>query len=201
MQRTFAAAGFETRILHPCVTKQYRQLVSPTEPGNQTDDTDLAARHRATVPGRALLAATRDEAWTTLPLVRRHRRHLVRKGAALTGQVRDQREAALPGYAACFDKLWAGPLPWPLRRQFPTAEPRRTAGLTTLCHALGQAGRRVPQRTVQTVRDGAFQAAPGAVAAGQHRRSARAWYDARQRKSPASPALERALAGRRVRTP
>ena len=34
VQRTFAAAGFETRILHPFVTKQYRQ---PVDPGNKTD--------------------------------------------------------------------------------------------------------------------------------------------------------------------
>jgi transposase len=40
VQRAFAAAGFETRILHPFVTKQYRQ---PVDPGNKTDDTDLAA--------------------------------------------------------------------------------------------------------------------------------------------------------------
>src|SRR5436190_2035366 len=86
VQRTFAAAGFETRILHPFVTKQYRQ---PGDPGNKTDDTDLAAIHRATVTGCALLEARRDEAWTTLQLVIRHRRDLVRKGAALNCQIRD----------------------------------------------------------------------------------------------------------------
>src|SRR6266851_4273474 len=63
VQRIFAAAGFETRILHPFVTKQYRQ---PVDPGNKTDDTDLAAIHRATITGCALLEATRDEAWTSL---------------------------------------------------------------------------------------------------------------------------------------
>src|SRR5207253_1747901 len=54
VQRTFAAAGFETRILHPFVTKQYRQ---PVDPGTKTDDTDLAAIHRATVTGCALRQA------------------------------------------------------------------------------------------------------------------------------------------------
>src|SRR6266446_6059944 len=78
VQRAFAAAGFETRILHPFVTKQYRQ---PVDPGNKTDDTDLKAIHRATVTGCALLEATRDEAWTTLLLLIRQRRDLVRKGA------------------------------------------------------------------------------------------------------------------------
>src|SRR6516164_2408080 len=136
VQRTFAAAGFETRILHPFVTKQYRQ---PVDPGNKTDDTDLAAIHRATVTGCALLEATRDEAWTTLQLVIRHRRDLVAKGAALNCQIRDHLEAALPGYAACFDKLWESRVPWHLLRHYPSAAQLRTAGLTALCHSLRQA--------------------------------------------------------------
>ena len=41
-----------------------------------------------------------------MQLVIRHRRDLVRKGAALNCQIRDHLEAALPGFAACFDKLW-----------------------------------------------------------------------------------------------
>src|SRR5437016_10114493 len=111
VQRTFAAAGFETRILHPFTTKQYRQ---PVDPRHKTDDTDLAAIHRATVTGCALLEATHEEAWTTLQLVIRHRRDLVRKGAALNCQIRDHLEAALPGFAACFDDLWERPLAWHL---------------------------------------------------------------------------------------
>lgn len=50
-QRAFAAAGFETRVVHPFATKQFRQ---PANPGNKTDDTDLAAIHRAAVNGFAL---------------------------------------------------------------------------------------------------------------------------------------------------
>ena len=198
VQRTFAAAGFETRILHPFVTKPYRQ---PVDPGNQTDDTDLAAIHRATVTGCALLEATRDEAWTTLQLVIRHRRDLVRKGAALNCQIRDHLEAAMPGYAACFDKLWESPIPWHLLRQFPTTEQLHAAGLTTLCQSLRQAGIRFQQRTVQTVLDWAAQAAPGDVAASSHQRIALALYDDRQRKTQEIQALEREIAGRLVQTP
>ena len=40
IQRAFAAAGFEVRIVHPFATKQFRQ---PANPGHKTDDTDLAA--------------------------------------------------------------------------------------------------------------------------------------------------------------
>jgi transposase len=198
VQRTFAAAGFETRILHPFVTKQYRQ---PVDPGNKTDDTDLAAIHRATVTGCALLEATRDEAWTTLQLVIRHRRDLVGKGAALNCQIRDHLEAALPGFAACFDKLWESPLPWHLLRHYPTAGQLLAAGVTTLCQSLRQAGIRFQMRTVQAVLDWAAQAAPGDVAASQHLRIALALFEDRQRKTQEIQALERDIAGRLVQTP
>jgi transposase len=198
VQRTFAAAGFETRILHPFVTKQYRQ---PVDPGNKTDDTDLAAIHRATVTGCALLEATRDEAWTSLLLLIRQRRDLVRKGAALNCQIRDHLEAALPGFAACFDKLWDSPVPWHLLRHFPTADRLRQAGVTTLCHSLRQAGIRFQQRTVHAVLDWADRAAPGDVAADQHRRIALAYYRDRQQKTQEIQALEGDIASRLVQTP
>jgi transposase len=198
VQRAFAAAGFETRILHPFVTKQYRQ---PVDPGNKTDDADLGAIHRATVTGCALLEATRDEAWTTLQLLIRHRRDWVRKGAALNCQIREHLDAALPGYAACFDKLWESAVPWHLLQQFPSAERLRSAGLTTLCQSLRQAGIRFQQRTVQTVLDWAAQAAPGDVAAEQHLRIVHALHRDRQHKTLEIEALERAIASRLVQTP
>lgn len=198
VQRTFAAAGFETRILHPFATKQYRQ---PVDPGNKTDDTDLTAIHHATVTGCALLEATRNEAWTTLQLVIRYRRDLVRKGATLNCQIREHLDAALPGFAACFDKLWESPIPWHLLRHFPTTEQLRAAGLTTLCQSLRQAGIRFQQRTVQAVLDWADQAAPGDVAGHQHHRIALALYDDRQRKTQEIQALEREIASRLVQTP
>jgi transposase len=198
VQRTFAVAGFETRILHPFVTKQYRQ---PVDPGNKTDDTDLAALHRATVTGCALLEAPRDAAWTTLQLVIRHRRDLVRKGAALNCQIRDHLEAALPGFAACFDKLWDSPVAWHLLRNFPAAEALRRAGLTSICHSLRQAAIRFQERTVRAVLDWADQAAAGDVAADQHQRIALALYDDRRRKTQEIQALEREIAGRLAQTP
>ncbi len=198
VQRTFAAAGFETRIIHPFVTKQYRQ---PVDPGNKTDDTDLSAIHRATVTGCALLEASRDEAWTTLLLLIRHRRDLVRKGAALNCQIRDHLEAALPGFAACFNKLWDNPVAWHLLDHFATAERLRDAGVTTLCQSLRQAGIRFQHRTVQTVLDWAGQAAPGDVAADQHRRIALAYYRDRLQKTQEIHGLERDIAGRLVQTP
>src|SRR5688572_20338133 len=46
VQRAFAAGGFEVRTVHPFTTKQFRQ---PADPGNKTDDTDLAAICRAAI--------------------------------------------------------------------------------------------------------------------------------------------------------
>src|ERR1700733_7013884 len=136
VQRAFAAPGFETPLLHPFFSKQNGQ---PVDPGYKTDDPDLAAMHRATVTGCALLEATRDEAWTTLQLLVRHRRDLVKKGAALNCQIREHLEAALPGFAACFDKLWESPIPWHLVRHFPTAAELQRTGVTALCQSLRQA--------------------------------------------------------------
>jgi transposase len=136
-----------------------------------------------------------------LQLVIRHRRDLVGKGAALNCQIRDHLEAALPGYAACFDKLWESPIPWHLLRHYPTAGQLHEAGVTSLCQSLRQAGIRFQQRTVQTVVDWAEQAAPGDIAASQHLRIALALYDDRQRKTQEIQALERVIAGRLVQTP
>ena len=50
-KRAFARAGFETRVVHPFATKQYRM---PADPGNKTDENDLYAQHRAAVAGFGL---------------------------------------------------------------------------------------------------------------------------------------------------
>jgi transposase len=198
VQRAFSAAHFETRILHPFVTKQYRQ---PVDPGNKTDDTDLNAIHRATVTGCALLEPTRDEAWTSLQLFIRHRRDLVRKGAALNCQIREHLDAVLPGFADCFDKLWDSAVPWHLVQHFPSAERIHAAGVTALCRSLHQAGIRFQQRTVETVFEWAGQAAPSDSAADLHLRIVHTLRADRVQKSLEIHALERDLAGRLAQTP
>ena len=91
-RRAFAAAGFETRIVHPFATKTLRQ---PADPGNKTDDTDLDAIHRAAVNGFALVEHVLDESWSSFRLLVRHRRDLVQKAAALRTQIREHLDAAL----------------------------------------------------------------------------------------------------------
>jgi transposase len=85
VQHAFRQAGFETRLVHPFTSKQYRQ---PADPGNKTDDTDLAAICRATTHGFGLLEPTWPEDYVTIQLLRRHRRDLVDKNTILQCQIR-----------------------------------------------------------------------------------------------------------------
>ena len=101
-KRAFASAGFETRVVHPFATKQYRM---PADPGNKTDETDLHAQHRAAVAGFGLCEYELESPYRELQLRARHRRKLVEKGAAIACQIREHLHLAMPGYATLFDHL------------------------------------------------------------------------------------------------
>jgi hypothetical protein len=116
-RRAFAAAGFDVRIVHPFATKQFRQA---QDPGTKTDDTDLVAQQRAAVNGFALVEAPLEPSWQELQLLIRHRRSLVFKASTLCCQITEHLEAALPGYAACFESLWLSDLPLALVRHCDT---------------------------------------------------------------------------------
>jgi transposase len=90
----FRRAQFETRIVHPFISKRFRQ---PADPDNKTDDKDLAAIHRATITGFALLEPQLDNTYQTLQLLARHRRDLVHKTSALACQIREHLDAVWPG--------------------------------------------------------------------------------------------------------
>ena len=198
MKNTFAQADFDTRLVHPYSTKQFRQ---PANPDNKTDDTDLAAMQRATVNGFALQEAAPSESWVQLQLCIRHRRDLVRKCSALACQIRQHLDAALPGYAACFDKLWESNVAFRVLRQFGTAQTLVEQGVTGLCHYLRQEKVRFQERTLETVVAWAKNAAAADVAGDLHRQIALANEDDRARKTLEIFALERDIAHRLVQTP
>jgi transposase len=145
VKNAFAKAGFETRLVHPYATKQFRQ---PANPDNKTDDTDLAAIQRAAVNGFALLESTPQESWRQLQLFIRHRRDLVDKASALACQIREHLDAAMPGYAACFDKLWDSNVAFRLVRQFGSAAALLEQGVTGLCQSIRQQQVRFRTRTI-----------------------------------------------------
>jgi transposase len=194
----YAAAGFETRIVHPFATKQFRQ---PADPGNKTDDTDLAALHRAAVNGFALVEATLDESWTTLQLLVRHRRDLVVKTTILSCQIREHLEAAFPGLAAGFGKLWDSACIWHLLRTFASGPALLAVGVEALADSLRAAGIRFQRRTLVGLLDWASRAAPAQRAAAEHRRILLDLHEDRRRKTLEIQALERELAARLAATP
>ena len=198
VQHAFAAAGFEARIVHPFATKQFRQ---PADPGNKTDDTDLAAVHRAAVSGFALVEPGLDEAWTTFQLLIRHRRELVRKSAALRAQIREHLDAAFPGFAANFADLWDRDCAWHLIRHFAAPADIHAAGLDGLCRALDAGDVRYQRRTLETISAWAARAASPDLAADSRRRFALALDDDRSQKVREIQAIERDIAAALVRTP
>jgi Transposase len=198
VQCAFAAAGFAVRIVHPVATKQFRQ---PSDPGYKTDDTDRAAIHRAAVNGFALVEADLDESWKALQLRIRHRRDRVVKTTILCCQIRAHRDAALPGFAACFDKLWDSACAEHLARPFAAPPDLAAAGLVGLCRSLDEAGVRYQHRPPVRVLAWAAQAAAPDLAAARHRRLALALDDDRRHKAQGIQGLERALASGLSRTP
>ena len=102
-KRAFAKAGYDTRLVHPFATKQFRL---PADPGDKTDAHDLAAIHRAATLGFGLIEQTLNEPYVSLRMLARHRRDLVEKVTALSNQIREHLDLAMPGYAACFSDFW-----------------------------------------------------------------------------------------------
>jgi transposase len=184
--------------VHPFATKQFRQ---PASPDIKTDDVDLAAVHRAAVNGFALREATLPESWRQLQLLIRHRRNLVHKTSALCCQIREHLDATMPGYAACFDKLWESNVAFSLVRRFGSATAILAQGLTGLRQYLRDEKVRHQERTLRTVLVWAQSAAAADQAAELHRRIALAYEDDRQRKTQEILALERDIAHRLVQTP
>jgi transposase len=199
VQRAFAAAGYETRVVHPFATKQFRQ---PANPGDKTDDHDLAAIHRATVTGFGLIEAPLDESYRRLRLLARHRRDLVRKGAAIQCQIREHLEMTLPGFAALFDdRFWMFPLGMSIARQVTTPSEvlaRGMAGLRTLLEA---AEIRFQERSLLKVVAWAEQAASPDRDAALHRRILIDLDDDRCGKMRQIQALELEIAATLAATP
>lgn len=197
-QHLFTAAGNEVRLVHPFTSKQYRQA---TDPGVKTDDTDLAAIHRAAVSGCALLQAPIAPLYRELQLLIRQRRDWVRKASLLCCQIREYLHSAYPGYAACFARPWHSDVMLALVRRFESATAMLQAGPMGLGDALRQQQVRFQRPTLDGVLAWARQAPPADPAAALQRRIALALEDDRRRKTREIQAFERTIAASFVQTP
>jgi len=198
VRRAFAAAGFETRIVHPFTTKQYRKAA---DPGVKTDDNDLAAIHRAAVTGYALSEQTLGESWQRLRLLVRHRRDLVRKVSALCCQIKDHLDAAMPGYASGFAKFWATPAPLAVALAFGSPAAIVTAGVGGMAKRLRDRQIRFQHRTFRRIVDWANNAAQPQPDGPWHVEIAKALNEDREHKRQEILDLERRIAAILAPTP
>jgi transposase len=197
--RAFQQAGFEVRVVHPFTTRQFRQ---PSDPGNKTDDTDLAAIHRAATCGFALQEPHWDDSDRELQLLVRHRRDLVRKRSALQCQIRESLSVALPGFAECFgSELWESRIPWMLLQHAGSYEVLRALQHQGLARLLREHGIRFQERTLDKLVGWAGAAAAPGQAAAQHLAIALELHDDQALKTGRILTLEQELAARLVHTP
>jgi transposase len=198
VQRAFRAAGFETRIVHPYTTKQYRQ---PADPDNKTDDTDLAAIFRAAMQGFGLCEAAWPESYVTVQILRRHRRDLVDKNTILKCQILEKLHAAMPGYAACFPDFWQSRVALPVARQTTSAAAVVAAGLAGLQGIVSKEDIRCHKKTLRKILAWAEQAPPGHPQSLDLRHVLCSLDDDHQCKCKQIKELERTLAGLVATTP
>jgi len=198
-KRAFANAGFETRIVHPFATKQYRM---PADPGNKTDETDLHAQHRAAVAGFGLCELELEPPYRELQLRSRHRRNLVEKAAAMACQIREHLHLGMPGYAGLFDRLFESPTALAIAACCDSPAKLIELGQTGLSQYLRENKIRHQLRTIDKVLAWAAQAVNDPIQNGPMHHAI--WTDLHelyQHYQRKIDALERELAGDLVQTP
>jgi transposase len=202
IQRCFRRAGFDTRVVHPFATKQFRQV---DHPGVKTDDIDLAALHRATIVGFALAEQTIEPAYRQLQLLIRHRRDLVGKRVALRCQIREHVHLNLPGFTDLFGKhgsqFWDRALPMTVARHFASAAQIVAAGSPGLTQLFQQQGLRFQHPTLLRILAWAKDADPPPDDCLMRQRILADLDDDFTKKTQQITALEREIAGYLVQTP
>jgi transposase len=203
VQRAIRRCGWEARLVHSFTSKQFRLAANP---GDKTDDHDLAGIHRAAVNGFGLLEPELPADYQRLQLLVRHRRDLVRKMTRLCNQLREVLHAIMPGYAACFSNLWHNRLALLLARQTGSAAAVRAAGWPGLLQLVKEHApkQRPPQRcaaTLTKILAWAEQAPEGHPQSECLRSILVSLDDDRQQKTQEIQAVERACANLLTRLP
>jgi len=155
-KRAFAKAGFETRVVHPFATKQYR---TPADPGIKTDGTDLNAQHRAATAGFGLCELELESPYRELQLRARHRRNLVERAASMSCQIREHLHLSLPGFSTLFDHLFDHKSAMVIARRCASPAVALELGSSGLGQHLRENMARCQQRTIDKVLAWASQAA------------------------------------------
>jgi transposase len=198
VQDAFRQAGWETRLVHPLASRQFRQ---PADPTIKTDDADLAAIFRAAVNGFGLVDPVWPDDYQQLQLFARHRRDLVRKQAKLRCQMRAQIHSLLPGFADCFEDLFDYPAAVAIACQTGSAQIIRDLGALGLHELVGRAGLRCTRGTLAKIVAWSQSATAPIQPIEPRRLVLTNLEDDRQAKNLQILGLERQLAHLLVRTP
>lgn len=198
VKRTFRDAGFETRIVHPFATKQFRQ---PANPGDKTDDHDLAAIHRATVNGFGLTEPVLNELHRHLRILVRHRRYLVHKCTKLACQIRERLMLTMPGYAECFTSLWESNVAVAIMRAAGSSDAVKELGVDGMNEILVKQGIEFKRKSLHKMLAWAESAIPSDPDALLHHRICCQLVDDRAAKAREIEALEADICALLVKTP
>jgi len=198
VQDAFRNAGWETRLVHPFASRQFRQ---PADPANKTDDTDLAGIFRATVNGFGLLEPVWPDDYQQLQLFARHRRDLVRKQAKLRCQIRAHLHSLMPGFADCFEDLFDYPAALAIACGTGSAQAVRDLALPGLRQFVGQSGLHCQQSTLNKILAWAQTAVAPTPPVEPRRQILANLEDDRHAKNQQILGLEQRLAHLLVRTP
>jgi transposase len=197
-QRAFRASGFETRIVHPLTTKQFRL---PADPGNKTDDTDLLAIHRAAANGFGLREPESDQVHSELQLLARYRRQLVRKNATLRNQIHAELDNVLPGLSAAVGNIFNHePALW-IARQVRSPQEIARLGINGLAALLDTAGVNYQRRSLAKLLTWAEQAPESGEVSSIHHHIFTALDDERRTRLTVISCLERDMAARLAQLP
>jgi transposase len=198
VQRFFRSHDWDVRLVHPYASRQCRL---PVDPGNKTDDTDLAAIFRATINGFGLVDLPWSDPYRALQFLARQRRDLVTKSAILQCQIREVLHYAMPGYADCFGKFWESTAALPIACQTGSAQAIRDLGLAGLRELLSNAHVRPHPSTLPKVLAWANDAPPSSPDHLLLRSSVVGLNDDRLGKIKQIQALERQCVSWLVQTP
>jgi transposase len=198
IQRALKQFGVEVRVIHPYATKHYRQ---PADPGNKTDDTDLAAIHRAAVNGFGLTEHEPDPVHLRLQLLARHRRLLVDKTSTLRQQMLEHLHAYMPGYAGNFTDVFQSQLAFWVAKNIGSASQINALGAEALIQQLRKASVSPHKPTLEKILAWARTAPPAEHLAEVHQQLLIDLEADRQAKLASIHAIERQLAPLLCQTP
>jgi transposase len=198
VKRAFATAGHDVRVVHPMISRHFRQAAHPDQ---KTDDTDLEGIFQAACSGYGLLEAPWEPVYSELQLWARHRRDLVHKATLLCCQILEHLESCLPGYARCFDNVFKSGIALLIPSAYPTPQAIVEAGLSGLITLAQKAGVRVQNATLIRIVAWAQDAPQPDQQAALHARLLQALNRDRMNKEDDIQSIERELVGLLVQTP